>query len=51
MEMVDGYQLVLSLMACAMISSGISRLVSRPLYASLTDLQLARLPVAAGVAR
>jgi hypothetical protein len=38
-------------MACAMISSGISRLVSRPLYASLTDLQLARLPVAAGVAR
>jgi len=45
MEMVDGYQLVLSLMACAMISSGISRLVSRPLYASLTDLQLARLPI------
>lgn len=45
MEMVDGYQLVLSLMACAMISSGISRLVSRPLYASLTDLQLGRLPI------
>lgn len=44
MEMVDGYQLVLSLMACAMIASGISRLVSRPLYASLTDLQLGRLP-------
>ncbi len=42
MEMVDGYQLVLSLMACAMIASGISRLVSRPLYASLTDLQLGR---------
>lgn len=47
MEMVDGYQLVLSLMACAMISSGISRLVSRPLYASLTDLQLGRLPAQA----
>ena len=45
MEMVDGYQLVLSLMACAMVSSGISRLVSRPLYASLTDLQLGRLPI------
>ena len=45
MEMVDGYQLVLSLMTCAMIASGISRLVSRPLYANLTDLQLARLPV------
>lgn len=49
MEMVDGYQLVLSLMACAMISSGISRLVSRPLYASLTDLQLGRLPAQAAV--
>jgi H+/Cl- antiporter ClcA len=51
MEMVDGYQLVLSLMACAMISSGISRLVSRPLYASLTDLQLARLPAQASAPR
>ena len=49
MEMVDGYQLVLSLMACAMISSGISRLVSRPLYASLTDLQLGRLPAQSSV--
>ena len=49
MEMVDGYQLVLSLMACAMIASGISRLVSRPLYASLTDLQLGRLPARATV--
>ena len=47
MEMVDGYQLVLSLMACAMIASGVSRLVSRPLYASLTELQLARLPAGA----
>lgn len=49
MEMVDGYQLVLSLMACAMIASGISRLVSRPLYASLTDLQLGRLPAQASI--
>ena len=44
MEMVDGYNLVLSLMACSLVASGVSRLVSRPLYASLTDLQLTRLP-------
>lgn len=48
MEMVDGYSLVLSLMACAMVSSGVSRLVSRPLYASLMELQLQRLPPEAG---
>lgn len=48
MEMVDGYSLVLSLMACAMVSSGVSRLVSRPLYASLMALQLQRLPPEAG---
>lgn len=44
MEMVDGYNLVLSLMSCAMLASGVSRLVSRPLYASLMLLQLQRLP-------
>ena len=49
MEMVDGYNLVLSLMACSLVASAVSRLVSRPLYASLTELQLARLPVAADV--
>ena len=43
MEMVDGYNLVLSLMACSMVASAISRLVSRPLYASLTELQLSHL--------
>jgi H+/Cl- antiporter ClcA len=48
MEMVDGYSLVLSLMACAMVSSGVSRLVSHPLYASLMALQLQRLPPEAG---
>jgi H+/Cl- antiporter ClcA len=47
MEMVDGYNLVLSLMACSLVASAVSRLVSRPLYASLTEFQLARLPVAA----
>jgi len=44
MEMVDGHALVLSLMASAMVSSGISRLISAPLYPALADLQLKRLP-------
>lgn len=44
MEMVDGHALVLSLMTCALVSSGVSRLISVPLYASLAHLQLLRLP-------
>ncbi len=44
MEMVTGHQLVLSLMASALIASGVSRLVSTPLYAALTVMQLQRLP-------
>lgn len=44
MEMVDGHGLVLSLMACALLSSAMSRLVSAPLYASLAELQLKRIP-------
>lgn len=43
MEMVAGQSMVLSLMACALISSGISRLISAPLYAALTRMQLLRL--------
>lgn len=47
MEMVDGHALVLSLMASAMLASGISRLISAPLYPSLAALQLLRIkPVA-----
>jgi H+/Cl- antiporter ClcA len=45
MEMVDGHALVLSLMTCALVSSGVSRLISAPLYESLARLQLQRLPV------
>lgn len=45
MEMVDGHGLVLSLMACALMSSAVSRLVSAPLYSSLADLQLKRIPM------
>lgn len=44
MEMVDGHGLVLSLMACALLSSGLSRLVSAPLYSALAALQLQRIP-------
>lgn len=43
MEMVAGHSMVLSLMACTMVASLVSRLVSVPLYAGLTRLQLARL--------
>ena len=43
MEMIDGHAMVLSLMACALIASVISKLVSPPLYASLAQLQLRRI--------
>lgn len=43
MEMIDGHGLVLSLMASAFISAGLSRMVGRPLYPSLAKLQLLRL--------
>ena len=44
MEMVDGHAMVLSLMACALIASAVSRLLSRPLYATLAEMQLLRIP-------
>lgn len=47
MEMVDGHAMVLSLMACALVASGVSRLLSRPLYPSLARMQLGRLLVPA----
>jgi hypothetical protein len=43
MEMVDGHAMVLSLMAAAMLASLVSRLLSRPLYGALAELQLLRL--------
>jgi len=45
MEMVDGHALVLSLMACSLVASAVSRLISRPLYSTLAELQLRRLPL------
>jgi H+/Cl- antiporter ClcA len=40
MEMIDGHAMVLSLMATALVASLISRLISPPLYSSLSRLQL-----------
>ncbi len=37
MEMVDGYSLVIGLMATALIASAVSRLISRPLYSTLSE--------------
>jgi H+/Cl- antiporter ClcA len=42
MEMVAGQAMVLSLMACAMMASGVSRLIAPPMYSELAQL----LPVA-----
>jgi hypothetical protein len=42
--MVDGHTMVLSLMACALVASGVSRLLSRPLYGVLGAMQLQRVP-------
>jgi len=44
MEMVDGHEMVLSLMACALLANGLSRLITKPLYPTLAQYQLLRLP-------
>ncbi|HEX5127910.1 MAG TPA: chloride channel protein [Rhodocyclaceae bacterium] len=41
MEMIDGHTMVLSLMATALAASLISKLISPPLYHTLSELQLA----------
>jgi H+/Cl- antiporter ClcA len=51
MEMVDGHAMVLSLMACSLVASAISKTISRPLYMTLADAQLARVPLAPSTAR
>ena len=43
MEMIDGHAMVLSLMACALVASLLSRLISPPLYASLAQAQINQL--------
>lgn len=50
MEMVDGYALVIAMMATALLSSVIARAISRPIYATLAEVithkQFAALPPA-----
>lgn len=43
MEMIDGHEMVISLMAVALISAIISRIFSPPLYSTLADVQLSRI--------
>ena len=43
MEMIDGHAMVLSLMACALLASLLSRLISPPLYASIAQGQIRQL--------
>ncbi|MDI1309292.1 MAG: chloride channel protein [Methylotenera sp.] len=42
MEMIDGHEMVISLMAVTMIASLTARIFSPPLYATLADIQLTR---------
>ncbi|MFN3398163.1 MAG: chloride channel protein [Sulfurimicrobium sp.] len=42
MEMIDGHEMVISLMAVAMISAIVSRIFSPPLYATIAEMQIAR---------
>jgi H+/Cl- antiporter ClcA len=44
MEMVDGHAMVLSLMACALVARVIARIISPPLYPTLAQFQLGRIP-------
>ncbi len=41
MEMVAGHAMVLSLMACALLASGVARMVTRPMYGELAALLFA----------
>ena len=43
MEMTDGHSMVLSLITCALLASGISRMISRPLYSSMATTMAERL--------
>ena len=38
MEMVAGQAMVLSLMACALLASGVSRMIAAPMYESLAAM-------------
>lgn len=40
MEMTDGHGMVLSLMACALLASLVSRMISRPLYSTMSQIMM-----------
>lgn len=40
MEMTDGHAMVLSLIACALLASLVSRMISRPLYGTMAQLMM-----------
>lgn len=40
MEMTDGHSMVLSLMASALLASLVSRMISRPLYSTMSQLMM-----------
>lgn len=40
MEMTDGHSMVLSLMACALLASLVARMISRPLYSTMSVLMM-----------
>jgi H+/Cl- antiporter ClcA len=42
MEMTDGHSMVLSLMSSALVASLVSRMISRPLYGTMTEFLLGR---------
>lgn len=48
MEMIDGHEMVISLMAVSMLASLISRMFCRPLYSALADFQLERAGIKSG---
>lgn len=47
MEMVSGHAMVLSLMACSIVASGVGRLIARPMYTELAELLMPAPPVPA----
>jgi H+/Cl- antiporter ClcA len=40
MEMTDGHGMVLSLIACALLASLVSRMITRPLYSTMAQLMM-----------
>ncbi|HSX95312.1 MAG TPA: chloride channel protein [Hydrogenophaga sp.] len=40
MEMTDGHSMVLSLIACALFASLVSRMISRPLYSTMSQIMM-----------